>query len=160
MKRFAAFLLLLLASLAGASVAAAHEFNYRHIGVAEGLSHYSVISMYVDERNLIWIGTPEGLNLWSGYDFTVFKTDPDDPESLFCDNILRVTGNRDGKIWVQTLDGVAQYDMRSNRFTTLRTGEGYQICYADGLYLARRNRIERMRGDEIEPLYALCDASV
>ncbi len=159
MKRFAALILSLFALLAGPCAAAAHEFNYRHIGVEEGLSHYSVISMYVDERNLIWIGTPEGLNLWSGYDFTVFKTDPDDPESLFCDNILRVTGNRDGKIWVQTLDGVAQYDMRSNRFTTLRTGEGYQICYAEDLYLAHRNRIERMHDGAIRPLYALCDAS-
>lgn len=161
MKRIAALLLLLLlAPLAGRPFAAAHEFNYRHIGVAEGLSHYSVISMYVDERGLIWIGTPEGLNLWSGYDFTVFKTDPDDPESLFCDNILRVTGNGDGKIWLQTLDGVAEYDMRRNRFTTLCTGEDYRICYAGELFLARHNRIEQLHDGAVEPLYALCDDSV
>ena len=161
MNRLVAFTLLLLASLAEPFIAAAHKFNYRHLGVAEGLSHYSVLSMYVDERGLIWIGTPEGLNLWSGYDFTVFKTAPDDPESLFCDNIQRVTGNRDGKIWLQTLDGVAQYDMRSNRFTTIRKGEDYRICYTDDLYIAHRNRIERMRRDgTIEALYDLCDASV
>lgn len=159
MNRFFAFLSFLFISLTGVSAASAHEFNYRHIGVAEGLSHYSVISIYIDERNLVWAGTPEGLNLWSGYDFTHFKTDPDDPESLFCDNILRVTGNRDGKIWIQALDGVAEYDVRDNRFTTLRTGEGYQICYAGKLYLAQQNRIERMEERRIEPFYTLCDAS-
>ncbi|WP_196016653.1 ATP-binding protein [Alistipes senegalensis] len=155
MNRFFAFLSFLFISPA----ASAHEFNYRHIGVAEGLSHYSVISIYIDERNLVWAGTPEGLNLWSGYDFTHFKTDPDDPESLFCDNILRVTGNRNGKVWIQALDGVAEYDVSNNRFTTLRTGEGYQICYAGKLYLARQNRIERMEKGKIEPFYTLCNAS-
>lgn len=157
MNRFLAIVSFLAATFAWVTAAGAHEFNYRNIGVAEGLSHYSVISIYLDERNLLWVGTPEGLNLWSGYDFTSFRTDPDNPESLFCDNILRVTGNRRGKIWIQTLDGVAEYDVQNNRFTTLSTGENYQICYDGKLYLGRQNRIECLGEHGIEPLHALCD---
>lgn len=157
MKRLIAIMWFLVTSFACAGGAAAHEYSYRHIGVAEGLSHYSVISMYIDERDLIWVGTPEGLNLWSGYDFTQFKTDPDNPESIFCDNIQRITGNRNGKVWLKTLDGIAEYDIAGNRFTTLRKGEEYHICYDGRLYLAHRNHIECSEESGIEPFYSLCN---
>lgn len=140
---------------------AAQPSTYHHIGVVDGLSHYSALSIYVDERDLIWVGTSDGLNLWSGYDFTVFKTDPNNPESLFCDNIQRVTGNGNGKIWIQTINGVAEFDIGSNSFTTICTGNDYRICSSgDELYIGQGHSIFRVHDCTVELVYSLCDTSV
>lgn len=160
MKRLVSRILLAIGTLFVVGTAAAQEFNYHHLSVEEGLSHYSALSIYIDENDLVWIGTEDGLNLWSGYDFTHFRNDPECSDSLFCDNIQRLTGNRNGKLWVQTIDGVAEYDIASNRFKTLCTGKKYRICYADDLYLAHGNRIERYRDGRIEPVYMLGDSTV
>lgn len=160
MKRLVFWILLAICTLPVVGVAAAQEFNYHHLSVEEGLSHYSALSIYIDENDLVWVATENGLNLWSGYDFTVFRTDTECPDSLFCDNIQRLAGNRNGKLWVQTLEGVAEYDMATNRFKTLCTGKKYRMCYADDLYLAHGNRIERYHDGNIEPVYMLGDSSV
>ena len=139
---------------------AAQPYTYHHVGVNDGLSHYSVLSIYVDERDLVWVGTSDGLNLWSGYDFTVFKTDPEDSGSLFCDNILRVTGDRNGRIWILTLNGIAQFDISDNRFTTLCTGDDYCIASSGGRLLAGRgNTVFMLREGEMAPVCSLSDAS-
>ncbi len=160
MKRLLILTLFLPMLLLRPSAATAQEFYYHHIGVANGLSHYSVLSIYIDEQDLIWMGTSNGLNLWSGYDCTVYKTLPDDPSSLFCDNIQRITGDRKGKVWIQTIDGVAEFDVESNTFSTIATGEGFRAFYADELYLAQDNRISRYRDGKTELVYSLCDSSV
>lgn len=160
MKRLGFRIFLAICTLSVVGVAAAQEFNYHHLSVEEGLSHYSALAVYIDENNLVWVGTEDGLNLWSGYDFTVFHTDTECPDSLFCDNIQRLMGNRNGKLWVQTLEGIAEYDMAANRFQTLCTGKKYRMCYADDLYLAHGNRIERYRDGHIEPVCMLGDTSV
>ena len=68
-----------------------------HLTPDNGLSQVSVIALYIDARGFVWIGTREGLNLYNGNDIKTFRFDKDDPKSLFCNNVLRITGDQSGQ---------------------------------------------------------------
>lgn len=46
---------------------------FRHLTVADGLSHNSGMTFYQDERGFIWIGTRNGLNLYNGQNIQIFR---------------------------------------------------------------------------------------
>jgi signal transduction histidine kinase/ligand-binding sensor domain-containing protein/DNA-binding NarL/FixJ family response regulator len=65
-----------------------------------------VWSIYQDEEGFMWFGTQDGLNKYDGYDFTVFKPDPDDPEhSLAHNRIMDIKEDSKGRLWVATWGG-------------------------------------------------------
>ncbi len=67
----------------------------------------------------IWAGTREGLNRFTGHKFQVYKFQKNNPNSIFCNNILQVDGNQNGKIYILTTEGLAEYCMDTDRFTIL-----------------------------------------
>ncbi len=54
--------------------------RFDHLSVTDGLSEDTVQAILQDQQGFLWFGTKEGLNLYNGYDFTVFQADPDDPD--------------------------------------------------------------------------------
>ncbi|MFC5408310.1 two-component regulator propeller domain-containing protein [Larkinella bovis] len=79
--------------------------RFKHITTQEGLSQSNVTSILQDKQGFMWFGTQDGLNLYDGYSFTVFRNDPHVPASL-SDNYVRVLyEDRQGKLWVGTDDG-------------------------------------------------------
>ena len=52
---------------------AAQNITFKHLSTDNGLSQISVNDIYVDENNLIWIGTREGLNCYDGNDITIYR---------------------------------------------------------------------------------------
>ena len=62
----------------------AHSRNIRfnRISIAEGLSQVTVTAIVQDRRGFIWLGTQDGLNRFDGYNFSVYKHEPNDPTTL------------------------------------------------------------------------------
>lgn len=109
---------LLLISLAGLfSRLAAQNITFKHLSTDNGLSQISVNDIYVDENNLIWIGTREGLNCYDGNDITIYRLEKENPYSLFSNHLLRITGDREGHLYLLCMEGVASFDMDTRRFT-------------------------------------------
>ena len=44
------------------------NITFSHLTTDDGLSQFSVNSLYIDERGIIWVGTREGLNRYNGND--------------------------------------------------------------------------------------------
>lgn len=120
---------------------AAQNITFKHLSTDNGLSQISVNDIYVDEHNLIWIGTREGLNCYDGNDITIYRLEKDNPFSLFSNHVLRITGDRKGCLYVLCMDGVTRFDMDTRRFTTLLSGKIDAITYHEGLYIACGNEI-------------------
>ncbi len=117
------------------------NITFGHLTTDEELSHFSVNSLYLDEHDLLWIGTREGLNRYNGNHIHTYKLQKDDPNSLFCNNVLRITGNREGKIYLLCTDGVAEFDLRYQQFRTLLLGNISTIYFNKRLYISIRNEI-------------------
>lgn len=60
MKKF--ILLFLVILNATAVLAQKQNIIFNHLTTDDGLSQFSVNSLYVDEQGVLWIGTREGLN--------------------------------------------------------------------------------------------------
>jgi len=83
----------------------------------QGLSSRNVTAVLHDSRGYIWIGTTNGLNLYDGYDFTVFKHEPDDTTSISSNIIMTIYEDRTGILWIGTENGgLNSFDIRDNVF--------------------------------------------
>ncbi|WP_025064964.1 hybrid sensor histidine kinase/response regulator transcription factor [Hoylesella enoeca] len=119
----------------------AQNIVFNHLLPENGLSQISVNSLYVDENGKIWIATRVGLNCYNGNSIQVYRHSPRDGKSLFCNNVLRLTGNGKGKIYLLCSEGVAELDIPTHRFTTLKYGRVGSICYQNRLYISVGNTI-------------------
>ena len=118
MRTFIIRLLLVSVSMIAATLQA-QNITFNHLTTDDGLSQFSVNSLYIDENGVLWIGTREGLNRYDGEDIQTYKLQKNDPYSLFCNTVLRMAGNRNGKIYLLCTEGVAEFNLATQRFTTL-----------------------------------------
>lgn len=143
-------------ALAGVPVRA-QQIAFSHLTTDNGLSQFSVNALYRDERGFIWIGTREGLNRYNSNGIKTFKLRKGDPRSLFCNTVLRITGDGDGNLYLLCSEGVARFDIRRDSFHTLLSEPVSAIFYDDGLYVARGTRVFRCDTEDgtLEKRYAL-----
>lgn len=119
------------------------NITFNHLTTDDGLSQFSVNSLYMDENGALWIGTREGLNRYNGDDIQTYKLRKNDPSSLFCNTVLRLTGNKKGKIYLLCTEGVAEFNLATQKFSTLLQGNINSIYYNDGLFIGKKNEIYR-----------------
>ncbi len=93
-----------------------HNFKFDHLTVKDGLSQGNTLDLFEDTFGFIWIGTEDGLNLYNGNQFTIFKKKPDDSTSLSNNNIFCITEDPNGNLWIGTQNGLNLYDRRLNKF--------------------------------------------
>ena len=97
------------------------HLQFDHINASEGLSLNNVESIIQDDRGFMWFGTPDGLNKYDGYSFTVFKTDPSDTNSISNNYIRSIAKSKNGDLWIATMGGgVCLYDHNKENFTRYR----------------------------------------
>lgn len=131
--------------LASATFANVHGQNitFNHLTTDDGLSQFSVNSLYVDENGILWIGTREGLNRYNGEDIKTYKLRKNDPNSLFCNTVSRIVGNHNERIYLLCTEGVAEFNLSTQKFTTLLQGNISSIYYNNGLFIGKKNEVYR-----------------
>ncbi|GAB3458591.1 hypothetical protein GCM10027321_14460 [Massilia terrae] len=125
---------LLLMYCAGALAAGPRTLRFVRIGVEQGMSQESVLTMLQDHNGFMWFGTQAGLNRYDGYRMTVFRTDPDNPGSL-PDNFVTASYEDDaGRLWFGTKGGLARFDEATQKFVRyLPAGSGYGSAAIRGI---------------------------
>ena len=94
------------------------DIQMRFLSIAEGLSHQTVNCFCQDEFGFVWIGTQDGLNRFDGR--TVDRFQPDGtPGSISSNNIRQLYSDRNGHIFIRSLQCVERYDLRLERFDLL-----------------------------------------
>jgi signal transduction histidine kinase/ligand-binding sensor domain-containing protein/ActR/RegA family two-component response regulator len=77
-----------------------------------------VFSLFVDSKNLLWIGTQGGLNIYNKKTnkFELFTNDLLDPNSLSDNNIRSIAEDQYGHIWIGTVFGLNKYIEGTRKF--------------------------------------------
>ncbi|MEA4936393.1 MAG: two-component regulator propeller domain-containing protein [Paludibacter sp.] len=123
-------------------VSFSQEIHFQTLNVEDGLSQPTINSIYQDEFGLIWIATKDGLNVYNGSNIQVFRPKTGAPNSLFNNNVGSVCGDRNGHIYVRCKYAVAEYDMRLNRFYTIRDNHVQAIAYgSDKLWVCASDSV-------------------
>lgn len=87
------------------------------VGRLQGLSETTITAILQDHRGFLWVGTPNGLNRYDGYEFTVFRQDAQDSLSLASNNIKALHEDRSGTLWIGTVNGLHRYNRSFGTFT-------------------------------------------
>ena len=86
------------------------------LSIEEGLSQSTVLAIAQDSSGFIWFGTIDGLNRYDGYNFAVYRPDPDDSSSISDNYIYYLYVDRTGKMWVGTNNGLSEYNSDTDNF--------------------------------------------
>jgi len=128
----------------------AQTIQFRNLTMEDGLSNNKVNTVIQDKTGFIWFGTEDGLDCYDGYNFKIFRHDPDDSNSISDNSVWALLVDHSGYIWVGTKDGILnQYDPRKKIFVrwelkiNTRKGNSIACLYEDSqenIWLATRYR--------------------
>jgi ligand-binding sensor domain-containing protein len=78
---------------------------FKQLNTSNGLSNNNVYDIIQDNQGFMWFATEDGLNRFDGYNFKIFRKDPENSNSL-PDNFIRALAeSSDGNIWIGTQNG-------------------------------------------------------
>ncbi len=89
--------------LFGSSLLSAQTFH--RYSVEHGLPNSDVNAILQDSRGFIWFGTSGGLARFDGYEFTPYKHNPADTNSLSDDAVLALCEDGNDNLWIGTFSG-------------------------------------------------------
>lgn len=81
------------------------KFPFQNLGVEDGLSQSSVISMAQDSTGYLWMATQDGLNRYSGRDFVHYKKQFEDVTRPTFSRLGKVYVDREDRLWIITKFG-------------------------------------------------------
>ena len=99
------------------------NFSTEVLSVRDGLSNNYVHNIIQDQYGYMWFATSDGLNVYDGYQITIFKNIPGDTTSLPHNHVHRLLEDTNGIIWITTENGLARYNRKSKTFKTSRYSE-------------------------------------
>lgn len=67
-----------------------NTYQFKHLSTSDGLSQSSVIAIEQDNLGRIWLGTRDGLNLYDGKEFRVYRNIALDSTSISNSDILAI----------------------------------------------------------------------
>ena len=89
---------------------AAQGQSIRQLSNRDGLSNSAVLSLYQDEKGLLWIGSCDGLNVFDGTDVRLYTTAGPSHDLLSGNLVNGIYGAQEHVLWVQTNYGLDRLD--------------------------------------------------
>jgi ligand-binding sensor domain-containing protein len=95
--------------------------RFERLTVEDGLPHATVLSVLQDQQGFMWFATENGLVRYDGYNFTVYRHDINNPNSLSHNNTFALIESRDGLLWIGTdPGGLNVLDPQTGQFRVYR----------------------------------------
>jgi len=114
-----------------------NPLNFERFSIEQGLSQSVVSSILQDSRSFMWFGTQDGLNRFDGYEFVVYKHDPENPNSLGGNFVQALHEDASGTLWVGTNGGgISKLDRETGHFVHLRHDPGDPNSLSNNIVLA------------------------
>lgn len=104
------------------SAATSDDMDFVHIGLEDGLSQSTVLSIVQDPQGNLWFATYDGLNRYDGYGFTVYRNDATDSTSISDAIVRTVVTDSKGRVWAGTYSGLSMYDDDAGCFRNYTVG--------------------------------------
>ena len=93
-------------------------YNGNAMHVVDGMANKPITSFAEDSRNVLWVGTSEGLYRQNGESFTLFTSGRKDNPGRYIHSLIA----DDHALWIASNEGVARYDGQQFRLFTEKDG--------------------------------------
>lgn len=90
-----------------------------YLGIEQGLSNNSVTCIFQDHKGFMWFGTYDGLNRYDGYEFSIFRKQPGNENSLLFNRVTAIEEDTRCNLWIGTLGGLSIYNAVTSKFAAL-----------------------------------------
>lgn len=112
---------------------------YQQITNEDGLSNSSINCVYQDSSGLMWFGTWDGLNVYNGTSFRVYKPESRNEKSISNNIIRSIIEERKGVLWIATDDGVNRLNVTTGEFQRYYFLSGERSTHRERPYLLAKN---------------------
>ena len=94
----------------------AQNYDIQRLTNNDGLSNSSINIVFQDSRQIMWFGTWDGLNMYNGSGFRVYKPVPGNPQSI-SNNIIRdIIQVSEDILWIATDVGINRFSLKDRAF--------------------------------------------
>ena len=112
---------LILVTACALACTSAYALQLRRLTMENGLSNNEVYTIIQDSRGYMWFATGDGVNRYDGYDFKIFRHDPNNQNSLSGNFVRAFHEDAKGRLWIGTFaNGLDLYDPKSGIFRHYR----------------------------------------
>lgn len=117
----------------------AKKYDITNLTNNDGLSNSSINTIFQDSNGLMWFGSWDGLNIYNGREFSTFKPEPGNVQSI-SNNIIRdiIEESKDVH-WIATDRGINCMDMRRKTFERFFVDAEYQTISGEHSFLVAKN---------------------
>jgi len=102
------------------ALAQQNNIRFKRITINEGLSLSSVYCIYQDSKGFMWFGTEDGLNRYDGKNFKIYRSTPENENSISYQWIEQIHEDSNGKLWFGSRGGLTLFDPVKEKFTQFR----------------------------------------
>ena len=92
------------------------NITFEHFSVAQGMYETNINSVIQDKTGFLWFGTWGGIEKYDGYNFTAYKQEPDNPNSINNQFVNTIYEDKEGNIWIGTRRGIEKFDKTTGVF--------------------------------------------
>ncbi len=121
--------------------------SFRQSSDPGGLRSDTIVALYQDSRDSVWLGTDDGLHQWrsEAQGFIRYGHDPENASSLSDNRVRRIYEDRQGALWVGTGMGLNRFNRETGSFARFLKPEeapGYSKAkdWIEAIYEDREGR--------------------
>ncbi len=92
------------------------QLRFKRLTTEDGLSQKLVTSIYQDDIGHMWFGTADGLNRYDGYEFKIYRPEPDNTYSIGNGDINFISRKSDNEMCICTEEGIYIYNQQLDEF--------------------------------------------
>lgn len=124
--------------------------RFINITVQDGLSNNLVLDIIQDKYGQMWFATANGLTRFDGFHYTIYRNEPEHPNSLSNNLVTSLTEDSDGNLWIGTQNGLNRYERDKDHFSRF-------FADKENNNSLRSNHIKALYADKNECLWIECN---
>jgi ligand-binding sensor domain-containing protein len=90
--------------------------RFENFGITDGLSQTSVYGIIQDHLGFMWFCTTDGVNRYDGYDFKVFRNEPNNPKSIANSLVFAIHEDKYRNLWFISSHGISRFNRDMENF--------------------------------------------
>ncbi len=117
----------------GGSIAA--QNHYHQYTTADGLPQNTINHIHQDPKGFLWLGTPDGLARFDGYDYEIWRANFKDSNALKGNGITGVVQDTSDRIWICTGTGaISRYNPKTDEWRNYQLDSARNSPYSNSAY--------------------------
>ncbi len=97
------------------------DLNFERILSDKGLSQNTIHYILQDKQGYMWFATEDGLDKYDGYNFTVYKNNPNNVNSIPDNFIWTLYEDKNGIMWIgSNSGGLSKFNIQTETFTNYK----------------------------------------